>query len=60
LSFLTLVKVVYYMRNHNFKKDSTQLKCSRWVGALGMKNIWFFWLVILNKLAFLSNNNPSI
>jgi hypothetical protein len=25
-----------------------------------MKNIWLFWLVILNKLALLNNNNPSI
>ncbi len=42
LSFLTLVKVVYNIRNHNLKKDSTRLKCSCCLGALGMKNIWFF------------------
>jgi hypothetical protein len=42
LSFLTLVKVVYNIRNHNLKKDSTQLKCSCCLGALGMKNIWLF------------------
>jgi hypothetical protein len=28
LSFLALKKVVYNIRNHNFKKDSTQLECS--------------------------------
>jgi hypothetical protein len=60
LSFLALKKVVYNIRNHNFKKDSTQLECSHWLGALGMKNIWFFWLVIMNKLPFLNYNNPSI
>ncbi len=48
------IQRLFTIRNRRFSKGSTWLKCPHWpkwcslsLKAWGMKNTWFFWLVLL-------------
>jgi len=52
---LAMILTPITIRNHVFSKCSFWLRgCRLWLKTWGMKNTWFFWLVLLTKVTILT------